>query len=793
IGFFVNTLALRVRFDDDTTVAQLLAQVRATTLSAAAHQDLPFEQVVEAVKPARDLGYSPVFQALLTLDNTPDGRATAWHGLALTATETARETTPFDVSLFLSDRDDALDGYLEYATDLFDATTVARWAGHFATLLAGMVAHDGARVGELPVLTDAERRQLLVDFNDTAVDDPQGQLVHERFEAQAAATPDAVALVCDGASLTYDALNRRANRLAHALIALGVAPDDRVALCLERGVDMVVALLGVLKAGGAYVPLDPAYPAERLAVMLDDSAPVAVLTQASLHDALRAHGDAVPMLVLDASDTIASLAQHRDANPDPRALGLHAGHLAYVIYTSGSTGRPKGVMNAHDGVMNFLRWNHGEYALAPGERVLQKTPYSFDVSVWEFFMTLTSGACLVIARPGGHQDPRYLGEIVEAEAITLVHFVPSMLQIFLDHADLARCASLRRVLCIGEALPPALQERFHRALPNAQLHNLYGPTEAAVHVTFWRCDPARRDGKVPIGRPIANTQLHVLDARMQPVPIGVAGELHIGGANVARGYLNRPELTAERFVRDPFGARDDARLYRTGDLARWLPDGTLEYVGRNDFQVKVRGFRIEPGEIEARLAAIDGVREAVVVARDDAGGGKQLVAYVIPEQRAPSVAGLRTALADTLPEYMVPSAFVMLDAWPLTANGKLDRNALPAPGDDAVVARAYAPPQGDTEVAIAQIWQSLLGVSRVGRDDNFFELGGHSLLAIQAASRIQARCGVALALRALFEAPTVAKLATRVHAASSGEHRAIAVADRRQPLPPSFAQQRLWF
>ncbi|MDC8016188.1 non-ribosomal peptide synthetase [Tahibacter soli] len=793
IGFFVNTLALRVRLDPDTTVAQLLAQIKATTLSAYAHQDLPFERLVEALNPVRDLRYSPIFQAMLTLDNTPGTGASAWHGLSATATEIDRGTTPFDLSLFLADGGESLDGYLEYATDLFDAATAARYAGHFNTLLAAMVDQDAESVDRLPLLTGDEQRKLLIDFNDTAVDYPEGALVHELFEAQAAATPDAVALVFDGESLTYDALNRRANRLAHRLIDLGIRPDDRVALCLERGMDMVAGLLGVLKAGGAYVPLDPAYPSDRLAYMLGDSAPVAVLTQQSLHARLRELDGAAATLVLDAPDTVSLLARQRDDDPDPRALGLHAGNLAYVIYTSGSTGRPKGVMNQHDGVLNFLHWNRGEYRLDASEHVLQKTPFSFDVSVWEFFVTLTSGARLVIARPDGHQDPRYLGDIVGDEKITLLHFVPSMLQIFLDHADLARCASLRRVLCIGEALPPSLQEQFHRLLPHVELHNLYGPTEAAVHVTFWRCDASLHDGKVPMGRPIANTRLYVLDAHGQPVPIGVAGEIHIGGANVARGYLHRPELTAERFAPDPFSTHADARLYRTGDLGRWLPNGTLEYLGRNDFQVKVRGFRIEPGEIESRLAALLGVREAVVVARDDAAGGKQLVAYVIPAQPAPSVADLRAALAETLPEYMVPGAFVALDAWPLTANGKLDRKALPAPDLDAVVTRAYAEPVGTTEREIARIWQALLGVPQIGRDDNFFELGGHSLLAIQASSRIQSRLGVALPLRALFEAPTVAQLARRVPAAGVVAGGTIVVADRSRPLPLSFAQQRLWF
>ncbi len=791
-GILVNTLALRVQTSRQTSVAQLLAQIKATTLAAYTHQDLPFEQVVEAIKPVRDLGYSPIFQVMLTLDNVSHSDAATWHDLEVKVAETARETTQFDLSLYLAEGDDVLTGYLEFATDLFDTATAARHADQFTTLLAGMVANSAARINELPLLTDHERRQLLVEFNDTKVEFPNGALIHQLFEARVATTPEAIALVFDNQTLTYDALNRRANQLAHHLLGLGIRPDDRVALCLERGLDMVVALLGTLKAGGAYVPLDPAYPTDRLAYMLGDSAPVVLLTQQSLLRIREVSSDAaVAMLELDSSDTSSMLSQQPDQNPDPKALGLHRGNLAYVIYTSGSTGQPKGVMNQHDSVLNFLHWNHGQYPLDAHDRVLQKTPFSFDVSVWEFFVTLSRGARLVIARPDGHQDPRYLAEIVEQEQITLLHFVPSMLQIFLDHADLQKCQSLRQVLCIGEALSPSLQERFHHSLPHAELHNLYGPTEAAVHVTFWRCDPTLHHGKVPMGRPIANTQLYVLDADRQPVPIGVTGEIHIGGANVARGYLNRPELTAERFAPDPFSK--DGRLYQTGDLGRWLPDGTLEYIGRNDFQVKVRGFRIELGEIESRMAAIAGVREAVVVAREDAAGGKQLIAYWIAGEKAPSIADLRGALTEVLPEYMVPSAFVVLDAWPLTANGKLDRKALPAPAQESVVTRAYEPPSGDTEIAIAQIWQSLLGLQQVGRNDNFFELGGHSLLAIQVLSRIRSRLAIDLPLRALFESPTLAGLSRCVASMDVVASAGIDIADRRQPLPLSFAQQRLWF
>ena len=511
---------------------------------------------------------------------------------------------------------------------------------------------------------------------------------------------------------------------------------------------MVVGLLGILKAGGAYVPLDPAYPEERLSYMLADSAPVALLTHAAA--AGRVVAGSLPVLDLDA------LAAQYEADgvypdPDPAQLGLTPHHLAYVIYTSGSTGQPKGAMNEHSGVLNRLLWAQQEYAVGPSTRILQKTPFSFDVSVWELFLPLLTGAELVMARPQGHQDPHYLADILEEERITMVHFVPSMLQVFLDQAAPGALPQLRHVLCSGEALPLHLQQRCLQQLPGIELHNLYGPTEAAVDVTSWRCGEGRHAGRVPIGRPIANTQIHILDDHRQLMPLGAVGELYIGGTGVGRGYLNRPELTAARFVADPFSAVPGARMYKTGDLGRWLADGSIEYLGRNDFQVKLRGFRIELGEIEASLAGCVGVREAVVVAREEAGGDKRLVAYVVAEPGAVlAPAQLRAILAQALPEYMVPSAFVELEALPLTPNGKLDRRALPAPDREAVVARAYAAPQGAVEEALASIWQELLGLEKVGRQDHFFELGGNSISAVRMVSRMQLLLGLKVPLSEIF-------------------------------------------
>ncbi|HEX6095008.1 MAG TPA: non-ribosomal peptide synthase/polyketide synthase [Thermoanaerobaculia bacterium] len=787
IGFFVNTLALRLRFDEQPSVASLLGQAKEATLGAFAHQELPFEQVVEAVQPQRSLSHGPLFQTMLALNNTDLSSDSEFQlpGLRLAAAGNSITTSQQDLSIHLTDAGDAVSGFLVYTVDLFDRETVERWAGYFARVLEAMVADESATVDALPLLPDAERHQVLYGFNATAAEYPADTLIHELFERQAASQPDTIAVVFEHDSLTYGQLNARANQLAHELIARGVQPDDRVAICAERSLEMVVGLLGTLKAGGAYVPLDPTYPADRLQYMLHDAAPKAVLTQQHLQPSLPATG--APALLLDRE----AFAARPSTNPERRAT---VRNLAYVIYTSGSTGMPKGVLNEHQGVVNRLWWAQSEYRLQADDRVLQKTPFGFDVSVWEFFLPLLAGARLVMARPGGHQDPAYLTEVIAREQITTLHFVPSMIPAFLTAANAENCASLRRMLCSGEALPHSALVDVAAAIPQVEVHNLYGPTEAAVDVTAWPCRVGQYGQIVPIGRPIANTQMYVLDSHGEPVPVGVEGELFIGGVQVARGYLNRPELTAERFVKDPFSTTPDARMYKTGDLGRWLPDGNIEYRGRNDFQVKLRGFRIELGEIEARLNECAGVRESVVVAREDVAGDKRLVAYLVAEEGMTlQTSELRAALSAQLPEYMVPSAMVTLAALPLSANGKLDRKALPAPDATALAARVYEAPQGEIETALAAIWQDLLKVPQVGRHDHFFELGGHSLLAVQVLSRIRTTLGVELPLRTVFAAGTLAALSGAVSVAGASTMERIQRADRGQALPLSLAQQRLWF
>ncbi|SNY23214.1 arthrofactin-type cyclic lipopeptide synthetase C [Pseudomonas sp. LAMO17WK12:I6] len=750
IGMFVNTLALRIDTSGELSVEALLARVKAQTLQAQAHQDLPFEQVVEITRPVRSLAHSPLFQTLLSWDGL-ESTALALGELTLEGVAEPSHFAKFDLSLSLSESNGIIRGSLEYATALFDQSTVERFVGYFLRLLQAMVANDQALLQQAPLLAPEEQQRLLVEFNATDVDYDLKQTIHGLFEAQVARTPWAPAVVADEQQLTYAELNARANQLARHLRELGVGPDARVALCVERGLDMVVGLLAILKAGGGYVPLDPAYPLERLAYMLEDSAPLAVLVQGTTRSLL---GDvSVPVIDLDQPHWQSLPTENLHVNE------LTPNHTAYVIYTSGSTGQPKGVINEHRGVVNRLLWMQDAYQLTASDTVLQKTPFSFDVSVWEFFWPLMTGARLVMARPEGHKDPLYLSEIIEREHITTLHFVPSMLDVFLAHADTARCSSLRQVMCSGEALPGSVVRRFKQQLPDSELHNLYGPTEAAVDVTAWNCAGPLEStpDNTPIGKPIANTRMYILDAQQQPVPHGVVGELYIGGVQVARGYLNRPQLNAERFLNDPFQA--NGRMYRTGDVARYLPDGNIEYLGRNDDQVKIRGLRIELGEIQARLTQIDGVQEAAVLAREDVPGDKRLVAYYTGAQL--EIETLRGHLLENLPDYMVPAVFVHLEALPLSPNGKLDRKALPAPDLAAQTAREYEAPVGEVETALAQLWAELLKVERVGRHDHFFELGGHSLLAVNLVARMR-RAGLSADIRVLFNQPTLAALAAAV-------------------------------
>jgi len=769
IGFFVNTLVLRTDLSGDPTFRELLARVRQVCLGAWEHQDMPFEKLVEELNPQREMSRNPLFQTML-LFRTAGRGAMPFGDATLTVENGSGDTSKFDLTMAVVARGAELTCAAQYNTDLYEPATVRRLLGHFGTLLAAAAKNPDARISSLPLLEPAEHEQL-VAWNATSVDYGAGLLVHELIERQARATPEATALVFRGESMTYAELDRRATALAYELRRRGVRPNALVGLCVERSFEMVLAIVATLKAGGAYVPIDPDYPFERLRYMLDEAQPAVVLAQEKFLPRL----PQCNALGIESAIESALHAESADAVPAARP---HDDDLAYVIYTSGSTGRPKGAMNTHGAIRNRLLWfQHSYHAIGHGDVVMQKTPYGFDISVWELLWPLITGARLVIAEPGGHQDVLYLIDLIRRERVTIAHFVPSMLQIFLDEKEAKTCTSLRHVICSGEALPLELAKRFAAALP-AELHNLYGPTEAAVEVTYWPCSMESGAASVPIGFPIANVQIHILDKRLQPVPAGVPGELFIGGVAVARGYLARPDLTAEKFIADPFSERPGARMYRSGDLARWRADGSIEYLGRIDHQVKIRGFRIELGEIESVLATVPAVRDVVVVAHAGADGDKRLVAYAAPRDGEQlDAATLRNACRESLPEYMVPAVFVLLPALPLNANGKVDRKALPAPEVQSVRA-AYVPLQSETERLVASVWQNVLGVTTVGVEDNFFDLGGHSLLMVRVRMQLREALDRDVSMIDLFRHTTVGALARHLGEVDSTQQRLQNVRER---------------
>jgi amino acid adenylation domain-containing protein len=749
IGLFVSMLVMHTDLSGNPTFRTLLARVREVALGAYAHQDVPFGRLVAALQPERESSRQPLYQVALAYEPDMLSPALEGTGMRLRFGMSYRWTALSDLTLFVLETRDGLRCGWEYSTDLFLPETMARMAGHYVTLLDGIAGNPDRRLGELPLLTVAERR-LLAGWNDTRVALAPGSCVHEQFAAQAQRTPDAVAVTFEGQSLTYRQLNDRANRLARFLRRRGVGPDALVGLCLERSLEMVVGVLGILKAGGAYVPLEPTDPAERLRFMLEDAGISMTVTTQRVAAAVTGSRTALVRLDMD-------WPKIREEDWSDLESGATPEHLFYVVYTSGSTGRPKGVAIPHRSVANFIAWTQGRFPLRADDIVLQKTPFTFDISVWELCAPLLAGARLVVARPQAHRDCRYLIDCVRSHGVTQLHVVPTLLHALAADPAFVECRSLRRIYSAGEALPPGLVERVRSRL-GVTLINLYGPTEANVD-TCWVADAPGEPAVVPIGQPIANTQAYVLDAALQPVPVGVPGEVYIGGAGLARGYLGRPDLTAERFVPDPWGAVSGARLYRTGDRGRYLPDGNIEYLGRLDYQVKVRGFRVELGEIEATLAAHPEVREAAAVLREDRPGEQRLVAYVVPRQGAtPSGDALRQFLRGRLPEHMVPAAFVPLAAFPVTASGKVDRRSLPVPEPPGAVA-SHTSPGNLIEWQLAQIWEEILDIRPVGVTDSFFDLGGHSVLAVRLMSAIEQSLGQTLPLTTLFEAPTIRGLA----------------------------------
>ncbi|QOY92809.1 non-ribosomal peptide synthase/polyketide synthase [Massilia sp. UMI-21] len=784
IGFFVNTLVFRARLSGDISFRELLAGVKESALGAYAHQDLPFEKLVQELQPVRDLSRQPVFQAMFALQNVPQ-QLLALEGLSLSPLVSDQGSAKFDLFLELVETQDGVQGSLEYATDLFEVETVERMARHFETLLAAIVADPDRSIGTLPLLDQAERAQLLVEWNDTAAGWPQDRCLHALFAEQAARTPEAVALIDAAGQLSYAELDRRSNQLAHHLQALGVGPECLVGVGMERSRELAVAVLAVLKAGGAYLPLDPSYPVERLAYMLEDSGAALVLTVQALAAHLPLEGRQV--LCVDAEQD--AIAAWPETAP---ACAVMAHNLAYVIYTSGSTGKPKAVGAPHAGMVNRIAADAAIAGSDADDVFCQKTSIGFVDAVQELFGPLLLGRALVVADDETARSPQALAALLAASGVTRLVTVPSLAQAMAEAPDAARqLAGLRQWTLSGEALNADVLAQLAQALPGCRFVNLYGSTEVAADATMYVARGDER-GVAPIGRPIANVRAYVLDGAMNLAPVGVVGELHVGGAGLARGYLGRGGLTAERFVADPFG-QAGARLYRTGDLARYRADGTLEYMGRQDHQVKIRGFRIELGEIEAALRAHPAVAQAVVVALDEAGGGRRLAGYVVG-----TVDGgeLRAHLLRSLPEYMVPAVFVQLDALPLSPNGKVDRKALPAPQAQAA-GDTHVAPRTPLEETLAAIWSEVLEVEQIGIHDNFFELGGHSLMAARVVARIRDSLAVELPLRIVFEAATVESLAHRIEALRQEDQGLVLppllaqLRDDRSPA--SFSQERLWF
>jgi amino acid adenylation domain-containing protein len=797
IGFFVNTLVLRASFAGDPTFKEALRRVRETALGAYDHQDVPFERLVEELQPERSLGRTPFFQVMFVLQNAriadPKLQGIEAHTFIVDS-----GTAKFDLSLDMQNDEEGLHGVLEYNLDLFDASTITRMLGHFQTLLEGIVANPNRRVSELPLLTQEERHTLLVEWNDTHKDYPQDGCIHQLFEEQVERTPDAIAVVFGQEQITYQELNSRANQLARHLRGLGVGSEVLAGLCVERSIEMVVGLFGILKAGGAYVPLDPSYPKDRLAYILEDSRAPVLVTQKGLSLAGEL-SQGVQVVYLDGEE-----GRIEDENADDIGQeegGVTPENVAYAIYTSGSTGLPKGVLGLHRGAINRFRWMWETYPFTAGEVCCQKTALSFVDSIWEVFGPLLQGVPLVIIPDGVLKDPELFLGALAGSGVTRLVLVPSLLRVLLDTTnDLdAKLPRLKIWATSGEALPAELAQRFKELLPGRTLLNVYGSSEVSADVTWHDLSRESADlSRAPIGRPIANTQVYLLDRHLQPVPIGVPGELYVGGANLARGYLGKPDLTAERFVPNPFVSTEyrvssteftqhsalSTRLYKMGDLGRYLPDGSIEYLGRADYQTKIHGFRVEPDEIAATLAQHEAVRECVVVAREDSPGDRRLVAYaVLREADGAAASDLRLFLRQKLPDHMIPSAFVLLETMPLTPSGKVDRRALPPPEQGRLEEdSSYVAPRDVVEGVLAGMWAEMLRLERVGVYDSFFELGGHSLMAMQLISRIREAFRVDFPLRQMFEDPTVAGMSAALVAQETKPGRTLKVAQLLQQL-----------
>jgi amino acid adenylation domain-containing protein len=759
IGVFINTLPLRVRFAAGDTFREMLRRAGDCVVRGLERREVPLQWITEDAAAANSRSDAPPFQAMLIHERLPVQPHTA-AGVTFAPSDVGPAATSVDIALELTESAAEIGGRLTYRRALWKQATMERMAGHLATLLAAAAADPDQSVGRLPLMPECERQQLLIEWNETAVEFPRHKCVHECIEEQAARTPNAVAVAIEDRRLSYRELNEQANQLAHYLRGLGMGPDRLAVVCLERSLELVVAILGVLKAGGGYLPLDTDTPVERVALILEDARVDCIVTQEALRNRFPDAGSRVIDL---RSQAEAIAAQARD-NP---CSGAAPDDLAYVMYTSGSTGMPKGALLPHWAIFNHMAWFLKEFSLDARDNVLQKTPISFDASVWEFLAPLMCGARLTLALPGVQRVPAELVATAGRQRITVLQVGPSLLRVLVDEPAFAGLEDLRILFSGGEELTVADQLRLFATLPHVRLVNLYGPTETCIESAWWECEAEWNDSRVPIGRPIANTQVYALDAFRQPVPVGIPGELYIGGAGLARGYLNRPELTAERFVPNPFGDARDSRLYKTGDLVRWRADGNLEFLGRIDHQVKLRGYRIEPGEIEAALNLHPGISRSAVVVRGDVAGSERLAAFCVAANplAPPPAVELRAFVKHKLPEYMIPSAFSMLEQLPLTAHGKVDRGKLRTMPLTAERGRRVTPPGDSLQLMIAGVWEELLGIEQVGIHDDLFELGGHSLLAVRMLSRVEGLCGRKIPVAALFAEPTVLALSRALLAA----------------------------
>ena len=819
IGFFVNTLALRADLSGTPSFNQLLIRVREVCLNGYAHQDLPFEKLVAELQVQRDMSRHPLFQVILVLQPTAL-QELQFPGMTTSKLTVNNETAKFDLALSIEEHADGLTGTIEYSKDLFNAETITRLAGHFQTLLEAVVAYPETTLAELPLLTTPERQQLLIDWNVTQTDYPKNKCIHQLFEEQVARTPDALALVFEDQHLSYQALNAKANQLANYLHTVGVQPGSLVAICMERSIDLMIGLLAILKAGGAYVPLDPTYPPSRLAFMLEDAFATVLIVEKSLQS-LKLKGYPVHIIVFNGQDAEA-IAQQPDSNLSIAALPSQP---AYMIYTSGSTGEPKGVVIAHQAVIRLII-NTNYIELTAADRIAQVSNISFDAATFEIWGALLTGARLVIFPKELLLSVSDFSLTLKSQGISTLFLTTAFFNEMVKTVPGA-FSSLKNLLFGGEAVTPSQVRELLAHTPPKRLLHVYGPTETTTFATWFEINSVPKNAiTIPIGRPLANTQVYVLDKHLQPVPVGITGELYIGGNGVALGYHNRPTLNKERFLPNPFN-QDCGRLYKTGDLVRYLPDGAIEFLGRIDHQVKLRGFRIELGEVESVLGQHPGINESLVIVREDLPSDKRLVAYFTPSQEAPpNVTAIRLFLKEKLPEYMVPSAFVILDKFPLTPNGKIDRKALPAPEQTRPeFEQSYVLPRSPIEEILVAIWREVLNIDQIGIHDNFFELGGHSLLAVQLIVRINKQFQIEFPLHVLFEEPTVAELSVQLETILKQEvpkpistiralhrkpypikkeltsslqeqcndHSLQVSCDKTYTFPTSFAQQRLWF